>query len=41
MRCIIYLGKVLKIKMGIYLGRRNIGMPQELLDAAEVLAGFQ
>src|SRR5690606_27291128 len=41
MGLVVYLGQVLEVKMGIDLGRADIGMAEELLDPAEVVAGFE
>ena len=38
---VVYLGKVLEIKVGIHLGGADIGVAQKLLDAAQVMTGFQ
>ena len=41
MRLIVYLGEMLKIKVGIDLRRADVGMAEQFLDAAQVLAGFE
>ncbi len=41
MRFIIYVGKVLKIKMSIDLSRGDARMAQQLLDSPQVTAGLQ
>ena len=38
MRFVIYLGKMLKIKVGIDLGCADVLVPHKFLDAAQVLA---
>ena len=38
---IVNLGQVLKIQMGIYLCRGDVGMPQHFLHGAQVAAGLQ
>ena len=40
-RLVIDLGQMLKIEMGIDLRRRDIGVPQELLDRSQVARGFE
>ena len=41
MSLIVYLGKMLKIKVGIDLCRADIGVSEQFLDTAQVLAGFE
>src|SRR5690606_7405576 len=41
MGLVVYLGQVLEVKMGIDLGCADVGVAQELLDAAQVVAGFE
>ena len=38
---VVYLGKMLKIKVCIDLGGADIGMPQQLLDAAQVVTRLE
>ena len=38
---IVYLGKMLKIKVSINLCRADVGMSEQFLYRAEVAAGFQ
>src|SRR5690606_17309921 len=40
-RSIVDLGEVLKIKVGVHLGRRNVGVSEQFLHAAQVLAGLE
>src|SRR5688572_32889283 len=41
MRCIVDPGEVLKIKVGVNLRRSDVGVAEELLDAAQVLARLE
>jgi hypothetical protein len=41
MRLIVDAGKMLKIKLGVNLCRRNVGVTEQFLDAAQILARFQ
>ena len=41
MRFVIDAGEMLKIKMGVNLGRADVGMAEQFLHAAEVTAGLQ
>ncbi len=41
MRGVVNLGQVLKVQMGVDLGGPDVGMAEQLLDAAQVAAGFQ
>ncbi len=38
---IVYLGKMLEIKVSIYLSRADIGMAQQFLDAAQIAARLE
>ena len=38
---VVDAGQVLEIKMRVDLGRGDVGVPQQLLDAAQVLARFE
>ena len=40
-RFVVYLGQVLEVKVSIDLGRADVGVSQQLLDAAQVVARFQ
>ena len=41
MGLVVYLGEMLEVKVCVDLGRRDIGVPQQLLHAAQVMAGFE
>jgi hypothetical protein len=41
MSFVVYLGEMLEVKVGVDLGGRNVGMAQQLLHSAQVVAGFQ
>ena len=41
MRLIVYLGKMLKIKVGVDLCRADVGMAEQFLNAAQILAGLE
>ena len=41
MRLVINAGEVLEIKVGVDLGRGDIGVAEQLLNASQVLAGFE
>ena len=41
MSLVVYLGQVLKIKVRVDLGRRNVRVPQQLLNTAQILTGFE
>ena len=41
MSAVVDLGKVLEVEVGIYLGRSNAGVAQQLLHGAKVAARFQ
>ena len=41
MRSIVNLGQVLKIKMGIHLSGRYMGMSEHFLNRAQITAGLQ
>jgi len=38
---VVYLGEVLEIKVRINLGAADIGMPEQFLHAAKIVAGFE
>ncbi len=38
---VVYLGKMLEVKVRIHLGSRDIGVPEQFLDAAEVMTGLE
>ena len=41
MSLVVYLGKVLEVKMSIDLGRRDISVPQQLLYATQIVARLE
>src|SRR5690242_3109357 len=41
MRGVVNAGEVLEVKMGVDLGRGDIGVTQELLDSAQLGAGLE
>jgi len=41
MSLVVYLGKVLEVKVSIYLGRADIRVTQKLLNAAQIMARFE
>ena len=41
MGLVVYLGQVLEVKVGIDLGRADVGVPQQLLHRPDVLAALQ
>jgi hypothetical protein len=41
MGLVIDAGEVLKIKVGVNLCRRDIGMAEQFLDTSQVLAGLE
>ena len=41
MRSVVYLGEVLKVKVCVYLRRRDVGVAQEFLDAAQIVARLE
>ncbi len=41
MGLVIDAGEMLEIKVGVDLGSGDIGVPQQLLDAPQVLTGFE
>ena len=38
---VVYLGEMLEVKVGIDLGRGDVGVAEQLLHAAEIVAGLQ
>jgi len=38
MSLVVYLGKVLEVKVSIYLGRADIRVAQQLLNTAQIMA---
>ena len=41
MSSVVYLGEVLEVKVRVDLGRRDVRMTQQLLDATQIVARFQ
>jgi hypothetical protein len=41
MRLVVYLGEVLEVKVRVDLGRGDVRVPEEFLDTAQVMAGFE
>ena len=41
MRPIVYLGQMLEVKMGVDLRRGDIGMAEEFLDTAKIVARLE
>lgn len=41
MRCVVNSRQMLKIKVGVDLGGRDVGMAEQFLNAAQVLARFE
>jgi len=41
MSLVVYLGKMLEVKVSINLSRRDIGMAQQFLDTTKIMARLQ
>ena len=41
MSTVVDFGKVLEIKVRVHLCGRNVRVPEQFLDAAQILAGFE
>ena len=41
MSLVVYLGKMLEVKVSINLSGRDIGVAQQFLDTTQVMTGFQ
>ena len=41
MRLVVYLGQMLEVKVSIDLCGTDVGVPQEFLDTAQIMTGFE